>query len=101
MRRQLRQRGRHPDGESLRTFGAKAVDGLRQLTPLLEDLIRVAKHGFANLGQREVAATTHEQLVPERSFERVQLRADGRLREVQLVGCSDDATLAHDSPEVQ
>lgn len=72
-----------------------------RLAPQREDLFGVAVDDLAHLREHQTPPLSFEQLLPERTLERTDLRAHGRVRERELAGCLRHATLARHQPEVE
>ncbi len=78
-----------------------ALQGLEQLAADAEDLVGIAVHQAPHIGEDQPAALPFEQLVADHVLEQLDLRADGGLREPQLVGGARHAAFPHDGPEVE
>ena len=98
---QLRDRIRHAHGEPRRPARRPPLERLEQFAAGREDLRGVPVDDAADVGQHERAALALKQTFSERLFQDLDLGADGRLRQPQLLGRLRDAALAHDGPEVQ
>src|SRR5262252_1364784 len=89
-----------PDVEPRRPAGRPAAQRVLQFAAEREDLVREPVHGLADLGERDAAPGALEQLLTERVLERVDLLADGRLGQPQLLRSARHAAFARDRPEV-
>ena len=81
MRDELRHDVRDADGEAHRPAGRPVLQRVLQLAAEREDLLGVAVHDAADVGEHEAAAHPREQLLAERVLERLQLAAHRGLRE--------------------
>jgi hypothetical protein len=100
IRQQLGKGVRHADGQPHGLAGGAAAQRFGQLAPQPEDLVRVLLRGAAGLRERQPAAGTDEQGLAQLLLQLLQLRADGRLGDVQHLGGARDAPLARHGPEV-
>jgi hypothetical protein len=89
------------DHQSLRAPARSPRQRLLHLAPEQEDLVGVAIDEAPDVGEREVAPALDEELLPEGALEHPDLRAHGRLREVQLLARLGHASGAGDGPEVE
>lgn len=96
----LRERVGQADVQTQRALPRPLPNRVHQLAPGRENLIRVAEHQVSLFGENEVASAAPEKLIVERLLEELELRADGRLRDVQFFGGFPHAASFGDHPEV-
>ena len=65
-----------------------------------KDFVGVAKHDLPSLRENQVSPGFAKELFAERPLKRFELRAHGRLREMQLFTGARDAAEASDGPKV-
>ena len=92
---------RDADDQPQRLAARPSLERVDELAPEREDLVGVAERDPAGLGEHEVAPPAGEQLLAQDLFEPVDLAADRRMRQAQLLARPDDAALLGDHPEVE
>ena len=90
-----------PDGQAERAPRRPVADRIEQLAAEREDVVRVSVDDATDVGEHERAPLAAEELLAEHVLERADLRADGRLREPQLIRGAAHAALANGEPEVE
>jgi hypothetical protein len=98
---QLRNDVDDSDGQAQRAPCRPVADGVEQLSAEREDVVRISVDDATDLGEHERPPLTPEEMLPEHVLQRADLRADGRLREPQLIGGAAHAALAGGEPEVE
>ena len=96
---QLGHDHRHAHGQPSGARGP-ALHGLQQLAVEAQDLVRVAVHGAADVGEDDRPPERASSFSPERLLQLPQLAADRGLRDVQLLARARHATFANHRPEV-
>ena len=86
-------RGARPDGRPLSVSSSSL--------PAVKISDGVTVNDAADVGEHERAALALKETLAERLFQHLDLRADRRLRQPQLLGGPRDAALPHDRPEVE
>src|SRR5207237_3861699 len=89
------------DHQAQLTRGRASLDRVQELLAEGKDFVRVAKGDPTRFGQHEVPSFADEQLLPEDFLEAMNLSADGRVGQAELLTRANDAPLLRDRPEVE
>ena len=98
---QLGDRAGQPDHHPRRAPRPAGLDDVDQLGAEREDLVGVAIHDLADLGELEPPPRAVEQPRAERVLELAELGAHRRVRQPEALAGRDQPALAHGRPEVQ
>src|SRR5713101_6272124 len=90
----------HANHQAQRSSCGPTLEGVHELSPQREDLVRVAKDHAAYLREDQIAAYTRKQLFPKRLFEGVDLPTDGWLRKVELATGACNAPFTRYDPKI-
>jgi hypothetical protein len=86
--------------KALLAGGRVPGQGFLQIAAEGEDLVGIAKHHGAGLGEHDALPAATKELLAERLFQLPQLLADGGLRQAKLLGRARHAARASGRPEV-
>jgi hypothetical protein len=89
------------DIEPERAPRRSVLDRVDHLATEREDLVGVPIHDAAHVGQRQLSADLREELLAQAVLERMDLRAQGRVREPQHLPRGDEAPFTSDDPEIE
>src|SRR5262249_25001062 len=92
---------RDPDHQAERLSACPSLDRVQELPAERENLIGVAERHAAHLGQHEIPPLAREQLLAQDLLEAMNLAADGRMRQAELLASAGQTPLLRNDPEIE